>query len=60
MEAAAVKKPGQCKTERSGMTVYGSGLRNLADGYSKLPCSVNDAVNVLPCSTCAYLNGWLS
>jgi hypothetical protein len=25
-----------------------------------LLCSVNDAVNVLPCSTCAYLNGWLS
>jgi hypothetical protein len=22
-----------------------------------LPCSVNDAVNVLPCSTCTYLNG---
>jgi hypothetical protein len=22
-----------------------------------LPCSVNDAVNVLPCSTCVYLNG---
>jgi Homeodomain-like domain len=22
-----------------------------------LSCSVNDAVNVLPCSTCAYLNG---
>jgi hypothetical protein len=22
-----------------------------------LPCSVNDAVNVLPCSTCAYLRG---
>ena len=27
--------------------------------YSLL-CSVNDAVNVLPCSTCSYLNGWLS
>jgi hypothetical protein len=25
-----------------------------------LLCSVNDAVNVLPCSTCAYLNGRLS
>jgi hypothetical protein len=25
-----------------------------------LLCSVNDAVNVLPCATCAYLNGWLS
>jgi hypothetical protein len=22
-----------------------------------LPCSVNDAVNVLPCATCAYLDG---
>ena len=25
-----------------------------------LLCSVNDAVNVLPCATCAYLNGWFS
>jgi hypothetical protein len=25
-----------------------------------LPCSVNDAVNLLPCSTCAYLYGRLS
>jgi uncharacterized protein YggU (UPF0235/DUF167 family) len=25
-----------------------------------LLCSVNDAVNVLPYATCAYLNGWLS
>jgi hypothetical protein len=25
-----------------------------------LGCSVNDAVNVLPCSTCAYLNATLS
>jgi hypothetical protein len=24
---------------------------------SSLSCSVNDAVNVLPCATCAYLNG---
>ena len=23
-----------------------------------MPCSVNDAVNVLPCLTCAYLNWW--
>jgi len=25
-----------------------------------LLCSVNDAVNVLPCATCAYLKGWPS
>jgi len=25
-----------------------------------LLCSVNDVVNVLPCSTCAYLNAGLS
>ena len=31
----------------------GAGLQGLA-------CSVNDAVNVLPCSTCAYVNGQLS
>jgi hypothetical protein len=34
--------------------------RNLVLSAVCLFCSVNDAVNVLPCSTWAYLNGRLS
>jgi hypothetical protein len=33
--------------------------RNLADSYSRSPCSVNDAVNVLGRYTWAHLNGRL-
>jgi hypothetical protein len=41
------------------MMLYRHSADRTTDSCSSLLCLVNDAVNVLPCATCAYLNGQL-